>query len=187
MPLPDHYRTLGVDEDANAAVIKARFRELAKLHHPDTGGARADADRFKAVSEAYETLGNVKKRALYDDERIWDTGAFQGNFNAGTHHDHRHRGADPRAGRAAAQSVLGRAFHPRVMLLAAATAVGYVFFAGQPATGGPTDDPADQLVMAWQDPQTRRWETPQPWNARYAAHRHTERMVKRHEVGRSYE
>ena len=46
-------QVLGVDADANPEQIKARYRELAKEHHPDAGG---DATRFARVSAAYEVL-----------------------------------------------------------------------------------------------------------------------------------
>lgn len=43
----------GLPCDADAAAVKKRFRELAKLYHPDTGG---DADRFIALMEDYKKL-----------------------------------------------------------------------------------------------------------------------------------
>ncbi|PWC43601.1 J domain-containing protein [Azospirillum sp. TSO22-1] len=39
------------------ARIKARYRELAKLHHPDAnGGDRAAEERLKDINQAYNTL-----------------------------------------------------------------------------------------------------------------------------------
>jgi hypothetical protein len=43
----------GLPYNADAAEVKKRFRELAKLYHPDTGG---DADRFIALMEDYKKL-----------------------------------------------------------------------------------------------------------------------------------
>jgi DnaJ-class molecular chaperone len=34
-------------------------------HHPDNGG---DADKFKEISVAYDTLGDPNKRAQYDQQ-----------------------------------------------------------------------------------------------------------------------
>ena len=34
----DHYKVLGVPPDATIDTIKARYRELAKTHHPDVAG-----------------------------------------------------------------------------------------------------------------------------------------------------
>lgn len=43
----------GLPYDADAAGIKKRFRELAKLYHPDTGG---DEGQFIALMEDYQKL-----------------------------------------------------------------------------------------------------------------------------------
>lgn len=59
----NHYKTLGVPRNATAATIKRAYRELAKACHPDAGG---DPERFKAISLAYATLSDPKKRERYD-------------------------------------------------------------------------------------------------------------------------
>lgn len=49
--------TLGLDEGATGPQIKARYKELVKLHHPDAnGGNRASEDRFRDVVQAYRLL-----------------------------------------------------------------------------------------------------------------------------------
>ena len=60
---PDYYKTLGVPRTATADEIKKAFRKLAVKYHPDAGG---DEQKFKEISEAYETLGDEKKRREYD-------------------------------------------------------------------------------------------------------------------------
>lgn len=38
-------------------LLKARYKELCKLHHPDTnGGDKAAEERFKQIGQAYKTL-----------------------------------------------------------------------------------------------------------------------------------
>ena len=65
--LPDYYATLGVPADATMAQIKKAYRKLARQHHPDTNpGDTEAADRFKAITEAYEVLSDAQKRAAYD-------------------------------------------------------------------------------------------------------------------------
>ncbi|MCK4846756.1 MAG: DnaJ domain-containing protein [Deltaproteobacteria bacterium] len=67
MSSKDYYKELGVSKTASAEEIKKAFRRLAKKFHPDLhpNNKRAEA-RFRAVNEAYDTLGDVKKRRDYD-------------------------------------------------------------------------------------------------------------------------
>lgn len=58
-----HYETLGVARDATAAQIKAAFRKLASLHHPDRGG---DKEKSAEVNDAYACLSDNERRARYD-------------------------------------------------------------------------------------------------------------------------
>lgn len=57
------YDVLGVSKDASEAEIKKAFRSLAVKYHPDSGG---DEEKFKEISEAYETLSHPDKRREYD-------------------------------------------------------------------------------------------------------------------------
>jgi molecular chaperone DnaJ len=76
----DYYAILGVDKKADAATIKKTYRSLARELHPDkTKGDKKLEDKFKEVSEAYEILGDDKKRAEYDQAReTFKSGAFRG-------------------------------------------------------------------------------------------------------------
>lgn len=49
----DPYDVLGVARDATADEVKARFRELAKEHHPDKGG---DEGQFVKIKKAREEI-----------------------------------------------------------------------------------------------------------------------------------
>jgi DnaJ-domain-containing protein 1 len=55
------FDTLGLEVDAAAAEIKARFKELVKRHHPDAnGGDRSTEDRLVEVIQAYNYLKSAK-------------------------------------------------------------------------------------------------------------------------------
>ncbi len=66
----DYYAVLGVSESASADEIKKAYRKLAREHHPDKnqGDAKAE-ERFKEIQEAYDVLGDEKKRRQYDQLR----------------------------------------------------------------------------------------------------------------------
>src|SRR5512142_280208 len=69
-PSVDYYKALGVSKEATADEIKKAYRKLAKQYHPDTtGGDKAKESRFKDISNAYDVLGDQKKRKLYDEIR----------------------------------------------------------------------------------------------------------------------
>ncbi len=66
----DYYAILGVPETATAKEITKAYRKLARELHPDKNPGDAQAEeRFKAVSAAYDVLGDDAKRAEYDEVR----------------------------------------------------------------------------------------------------------------------
>ncbi|MEW6162782.1 MAG: molecular chaperone DnaJ [Nitrospirota bacterium] len=63
----DYYEILGVNKDASQEEIKKAFRKLARKYHPDLNpGDKVAEQKFKEVNEAYEVLGDPKKRVEYD-------------------------------------------------------------------------------------------------------------------------
>lgn len=63
----DYYQILGVEKDADENQIKKAYRKTALIHHPDKNpGDQAAEERFKDITEAYETLSDPEKRARYD-------------------------------------------------------------------------------------------------------------------------
>ena len=81
MAQQDYYAVLGVPASASQDEIKKQYRKLAAKHHPDKNpNDPKAADTFKAISEAYQTLGDAEKRKQYDQMR--QLGAF-GGFGGG--------------------------------------------------------------------------------------------------------
>lgn len=60
----NYYEVLGVSKTATQEEIKKAYKALVKQHHPDQGG---DAELFKTITEAYETLKDPQKREIYDN------------------------------------------------------------------------------------------------------------------------
>ena len=57
------YEVLRCSAASTAAEIKKAYYKAAKIHHPDKGG---DAEKFKEVQNAFETLSDSETRADYD-------------------------------------------------------------------------------------------------------------------------
>ena len=64
----DFYEVLGIEKTATDEEIKRAYRKLAKKYHPDANpdNKKEAEEKFKEVSEAYETLSNPQKRQMYD-------------------------------------------------------------------------------------------------------------------------
>lgn len=62
--MKNYYSVLGVTFDATDAEIKSAYRALARKYHPDINPQ--GAEKFKEISEAYETLSDAKKKMQYD-------------------------------------------------------------------------------------------------------------------------
>jgi hypothetical protein len=54
------FDALGLETDAGASDIKAKFKVLVKRHHPDAnGGDRSCEDRLREIIQAYNYLKSV--------------------------------------------------------------------------------------------------------------------------------
>jgi serine/threonine protein kinase len=73
----DYYSLLEVIPDARLEVIKAAYRALININHPDHHG---DARKAALLTEAYETLSDPQKRVNYDRLRLKPIPHSVGNY-----------------------------------------------------------------------------------------------------------
>lgn len=70
----NHYEVLCVPLDADEGMIRSAFRRLARRYHPDAGSG-SSAEKFRELTDAYETLLDPVRRKAYD-------GSLAGRFTA---------------------------------------------------------------------------------------------------------
>ena len=82
----DYYKILGVNRDADEATIKKAYRNLAMKYHPDRnpGNEKEANEKFKEINEAYEVLGDPKKKKQYDTYGTVGSGDIFGSSHTRT-------------------------------------------------------------------------------------------------------
>src|SRR5262249_47711859 len=66
----DYYKVLGVKNTASVKEIKAAYKRLARLQHPDlNGGSPKATQAFVQISRAREILIDPQRPAAYDAQR----------------------------------------------------------------------------------------------------------------------
>lgn len=68
--MKNYYEELEVSRHASSEVINKAYKTLAKKYHPDSTKENKELaeERFKEISEAYETLSDTEKRKKYDEQ-----------------------------------------------------------------------------------------------------------------------
>lgn len=62
-----HYEALNISKTATHKEIKDAYYRLSMIYHPDKNkGSEEAANIFRDITSAYEVLGNVRQRRLYD-------------------------------------------------------------------------------------------------------------------------
>lgn len=64
----DYYAVLGVETNAPASDIKAKFKHLALQYHPDVYKGEDAPERMRVLLLAYQTLSNPETRKAYDTQ-----------------------------------------------------------------------------------------------------------------------
>lgn len=103
------YDLLGISQSGSLTEIKRAYKQLARKYHPDVsppGRAEEYTKRFIRVQEAYETLSDPRRRALYDRDMV---GGLQVAFSARRRYD---------ADEVLVQSIDSRLFYPFLGLIA---------------------------------------------------------------------
>lgn len=67
--MSDHYSILGLTKSASSVEIKAAYRRLVKVYHPDKNPNSYEAvEKFRQIQQAYEILSDPVSRSKYDSK-----------------------------------------------------------------------------------------------------------------------
>ena len=72
----NYYEILQVSTQATQAEVKQAYRRLAKLFHPDSQRETANHERIVKLNQAYEVLGDSRRRRSYD-QKIFSQDSYQ--------------------------------------------------------------------------------------------------------------
>jgi cation transport ATPase len=65
----DYYAVLQVEPEDSIDEVRAAYKRLAMLHHPDRSRHPKANQRMQLLNEAYAVLSSPEKRSRYDQER----------------------------------------------------------------------------------------------------------------------
>ncbi|KAL7620551.1 hypothetical protein AAE478_009546 [Parahypoxylon ruwenzoriense] len=76
----DYYAILGVSKTADTAALKAAWKRLVRIKHPDKNPGNPNAtEEFQLLECAYSTLIDPNQRKKYDEERFVSSGTNKSN------------------------------------------------------------------------------------------------------------
>ena len=67
--ISDYYKELGVHRHATSADIRAAYKRLALIWHPDRNKAKEAEEKFKKIKQAHDILIDDKQRQEYDQRQ----------------------------------------------------------------------------------------------------------------------
>jgi len=59
-----YFEVLKLRENSSIKEIKARYRELAKIYHPDLNSSKDAEEKFKEINEAYSKILSIKENEI---------------------------------------------------------------------------------------------------------------------------
>lgn len=77
------YKILGVSSTSSEDEIKTAYRKMARKFHPDVSDDPKAEEKFRDITEAYETLSDPTKRREYDNANSsYSSFSPGGSFNS---------------------------------------------------------------------------------------------------------
>jgi curved DNA-binding protein CbpA len=182
-----HYVTLNVSKNATHEEIKTAFRQLSLATHPDTSVVKGTdvVEKFKRISEAHSVLCSPTKRIQYDrhlqEQSMWKKPRAYGNAH--------HYGGESfdRSNVHSNRWPTQKGAHMLALGLGAGLlGLGLLSYFGgaQKQENRGYHAGSANMVEAWHNPSSGRWEQPAPWDPTYRKLKPALHLVPREKVER---
>lgn len=171
----NYHRVLGVSRSAGKDEIRKAYLALVRKWHPDHNKTKGAEEKFKSVSEAYEMLCDDAKRATHtfetgsnssvsvwnDRRRAWNTSFNQQRNSANANAKQRSQSIS------AAANWVDMILHPYSLMILIPALFAAQWFIGSNDNSTQQHQQQEQLVPAWFNTESQRWETPAPWDKNF--------------------
>lgn len=87
----DHYETLSLKRNASRKEIKHAYYKLSKQFHPDINTDPTAQDKFRQIHDAYNVLGDERRKLEYDRQLMHRDGTPGGQMNEFTRREFKSR------------------------------------------------------------------------------------------------
>lgn len=84
--MDNFYELLEIDDYSGIEEVKASYRKLSRVYHPDRNKSPEAEKKFMEINNAYDTLSNPKSKEAYDSalrngtQEIFATGTYTDEF-----------------------------------------------------------------------------------------------------------
>lgn len=169
--MTDHFSVLGLKDNATGDEIKAAYFKLAKEYHPDANKKPGATERFRLIAASYEVLSKEDTRANYLLEKNGVAGEEWNRVRRRNHNDvsgdFDRASQKMKANNRTAFKLMGMFesfIRPRTLFVLIPTGI-FTYWVLNSAFKDKQEE--KQLVAAWKNATTNRWEEPAPWDPEY--------------------
>mmetsp|Transcript_15794 Transcript_15794/g.23747 ORF Transcript_15794/g.23747 Transcript_15794/m.23747 type:complete len:201 (-) Transcript_15794:175-777(-) len=186
------FKVLNVSRDATNKQVKDAYFKLAQAYHPDKNPAPDASERFKLINEAYNTLKDESSRRLYESSLGGTRSNGYRTTNTQSRQQYQYRRPHRyQKGHSYASSTGGIQHQPvndSILMVLVLFGIGGFVLSVSMMTNTTRRAPhsvfQENVVEAWFNPNSKRWETPAPWDPLYIANKSSMKRIHRNIVHR---
>lgn len=171
----DHFQVLGVSYDCSNEDIKNAYYTLALKYHPDHNKGFDAEKQFRDITKSYEAIKNEQQRKIYLDQISLRNNDFEKySKSSSKYQESGYRKTYHTKTNNKNLFAFERFVHPKNLILIVLPVFCLTYYLHSVIS---PRDPSNyekykhgnnhDLVDAWFNKTTNRWETPSPWNPEF--------------------